>query len=188
MLKLVFASNNNHKLSEVRSILSGCEILSLSDIGCHADIPETAATLEGNSLQKAEYVWEHYHLACFADDTGLEIAALGGAPGVITARWAGEPVDDAANRRKALQLLQGESDRRARFRTVITLIAGGEVRQVEGCVNGKIGTEEQGEVGFGYDSVFIPEGYEQTFAQLTQEQKNAISHRAMALRELKKII
>ena len=165
-MKLVFASNNVHKLQEVRAILPEHEILSLEDIACHADIPETAETLEGNSLLKAQYVWEHYHLDCFADDTGLEIEALGNQPGVRTARW----------------------DRKARFRTVVTLIRNGKVEQVEGIVRGSIATAEYGNGGFGYDPLFIPEGYDKTFAELPAELKNTISHRARALQALKQIL
>ena len=187
-MKLVFASNNAHKLQEVRAILTGHTILSLEDIGCHADIPETADTLEGNSLLKAQYVFDHFHCDCFADDTGLEIEALGNQPGVYTARWAGEPSNPANNRKKALQELAGKDNRRARFRTVITLIRGGKIDQVEGIVRGRIAEAEYGNGGFGYDPLFIPEGYDKTFAELPAETKNAISHRARALQALTNIL
>ena len=187
-MKLVFASNNAHKLQEVRAILTEHEILSLEDIGCHADIPETADTLEGNSLLKAQYIYDHYHCPCFADDTGLEIAALGNAPGVYTARWAGEPSNPAENRKKALRLLQGQANRAARFRTVITIIRDGITEQVEGIVNGSIALSEAGDGGFGYDPLFIPEGYDRTFAELPAKVKNTISHRARALQALKQIL
>lgn len=187
-MKLVFASNNAHKLQEVRAILPEYEILSLEDIGCHADIPETAETLEGNSLLKAQYIWEHYHCDCFADDTGLEIAALGNLPGVRTARWAGEPSNPANNRKKALQELNGKTNRAARFRTVVTLIRDGKVQQVEGIVNGSIATAEYGNGGFGYDPLFLPEGYDKTFAELPTELKNTISHRARAMQALKQLL
>lgn len=187
-MKLVFASNNAHKLQEVRAILPEHEILSLEDIGCHADIPETAETLEGNSLLKAQYVWNNYHLDCFADDTGLEIEALGNLPGVRTARWAGEPANPANNRKKALQELSGQTNRQARFRTVITLIRSGQIQQVEGIVRGSIAHAEYGNGGFGYDPLFIPEGYDHTFAELPAEIKNTISHRARALQALKQIL
>ena len=187
-MKLVFASNNAHKLQEVRAILTGHTILSLEDIGCHADIPETADTLEGNSLLKAQYVFDHFHCDCFADDTGLEIEALGNQPGVYTARWAGEPSNPANNRKKALQELAGKDNRRARFRTVITLIRGGKIDQVEGIVRGSIAEAEYGNGGFGYDPLFIPEGYDKTFAELPAETKNAISHRARALQALTNIL
>ena len=187
-MSLVFASNNAHKLQEVRAILPEHEILSLEDIGCHADIPETSDTLEGNSLLKAQYVYEHYHCDCFADDTGLEIEALGNKPGVYTARWAGEPANPANNRKKALQELAGQTNRRARFRTVITLIRNGKVEQVEGVVRGSIAEAEYGNGGFGYDPLFIPEGYDKTFAELPAEIKNTISHRARALQALQNIL
>ena len=186
---MIFASNNAHKLSEVRSILSPRPVLSLSDIGFAEEIEETGATLEANSLIKAQAVvnWlakKGQEEWVFADDTGLEIEALGGEPGVRTARWAGEPVCDANNRKKALEELKGKSNRRARFRTVITLMKGEEMYQVEGIVNGRIETEERGDHGFGYDPLFVPEGYEETFAQLPETVKNSISHRARALQAL----
>lgn len=186
---MIFASNNAHKLSEVRSILSPRPVLSLSDIGFAEEIEETGATLEANSLIKAQAVvnWlakKGQEEWVFADDTGLEIEALGGEPGVRTARWAGEPACDANNRKKALEELKGKSNRRARFRTVITLMKGEEMYQVEGIVNGRIETEERGDHGFGYDSLFVPEGYEETFAQLPETVKNSISHRARALQAL----
>lgn len=193
-MKLVFASNNEHKLSEVRAIMPAhVEVLSLHDIGFEADIEETGTTLEANSAIKAQTIhhWLQTHSpsqpidGIFADDTGLEIDALNGAPGVYTARWAGEP---AANRRKALQELSSQTNRQAQFRTVITLIRGEEQVQVEGIVRGAMATEERGERGFGYDSLFIPEGYNRTFAELPAEVKNSISHRARALAELVKII
>lgn len=187
-MKLVFASNNAHKLQEVRAILSDHEILSLEDIGCHADIPETADTLQGNSLIKAQYIYDHYHCDCFADDTGLEIEALGNLPGVRTARWAGEPANPPANRRKALAELTGKTNRNARFRTVITLIRSGKIEQVEGIVRGTIAEAEYGNGGFGYDPLFIPEGYDRTFAELPAEVKNTISHRARALQALRQIL
>lgn len=187
-MRLVFASNNAHKLQEVRAILPEYEILSLEDIGCHADIPETADTLEGNSLIKAQYIWDHYHSDCFADDTGLEIEALGNQPGVYTARWSGEPSNPANNRKKALKELAGKTNRAARFRTVVTLIRDGKAKQVEGIVRGRIATAEYGNGGFGYDPVFIPEGYDKTFAELPAELKNTISHRARAMQALKQIL
>ncbi len=187
-MKLVFASNNAHKLQEVRAILPEHEILSLEDIDCHADIPETADTLQGNSLLKAQYVYDHYHCDCFADDTGLEIEALGNQPGVRTARWAGEPTNPANNRAKALRELAGQTNRNARFRTVITIIRNGNVQQVEGIVRGSIATAEYGNGGFGYDPLFIPEGYDKTFAELPAEVKNTISHRARALQALRQIL
>lgn len=196
-MKLVFASNNNHKLSEVRQILgSDCEIVSLRDIDFTDEIEETGATLEENSQLKADavvrYLAEHREIqvdGVFSDDTGLEIAALQGAPGVMTARWAGgEGHDDSANRQKALRLLQGQTDRRARFRTVVTLVRDGKMQQVVGTVLGSIATEEFGQGGFGYDPVFIPQGYSQTFAELPAEVKNTVSHRARAMEALKHVL
>jgi len=196
-MKLVFASNNKHKLSEVRQILpEQVEVVSLKDIGFVQEIEETGATLEENSLLKANAVWEWLKKnsllgavdGVFADDTGLEIAALGGAPGVRTARWASDEACDVNNRQKALRELVGVEDRTARFRTVVTLMQNGGIQQVEGVVNGRIAMKEDGERGFGYDPVFIPEGYEQTFASLSAKEKNMISHRGRAMEELKKIL
>lgn len=185
MISLVFATNNAHKLSEARAILgSDYTVQSLSDIGCHEDVDETADTLEGNSLLKARYVADSYHCNCFADDTGLEVEALGGAPGVHTARYATGHNDPVANRRKLLAQLQGNNNRRAQFRTAVTLIIDGKVYQCEGVVKGRIATSEHGEQGFGYDPLFIPEGYDKTFAELAPEVKNSISHRARALQNM----
>ena len=196
-MKLVFASNNQHKLDEVRQILpTSVEVVSLREIGFLQEIDETGETLEANSALKAREVWNWLVEkdliknvdGVFADDTGLEIAALNGAPGVRTARWAGDEAKDINNRQKALRELNGVTDRNARFRTVVTLIMGKEEQQVEGIVNGKISLYEEGEGGFGYDPVFIPEGYEKTFASLPTEVKNTISHRARAMEELSKIV
>lgn len=184
--KLVFATNNAHKLDEIRAILGDeIEIVSLADIGCHTDIPETADTLEGNALQKARYVYEHYHCDCFADDTGLEVEALNGAPGVHTARYAyPDRHDPEANTRKLLDALKEKSSRRAQFRTVIALILNGEEHLFDGRVEGSIATEKRGTEGFGYDPVFIPEDSGKTFAELGVEAKNRISHRARAVARL----
>lgn len=184
--KLVFATNNAHKLDEIRAILGDeIEIVSLADIGCHTDIPETADTLEGNALQKARYVYEHYHCDCFADDTGLEVEALDGAPGVHTARYAyPDRHDPEANTRKLLDALKEKSSRRAQFRTVIALILNGEEHVFDGRVEGSIATEKRGTEGFGYDPVFIPEDSGKTFAELGVEAKNRISHRARAVARL----
>ena len=185
-MQIVFATNNAHKLSEIRAIL-GCQmdILSLADIGCHDDIPETADTLEGNALIKARWVKERYGLDCFADDTGLEVEALGGGPGVHTARYAyPDRHDPVANIRKLLAELHDKENRAARFRTVIALIQGTDEHLFEGIVEGHITTEERGTEGFGYDPVFAPEGGEKTFAELGVEAKNNISHRARAVRKL----
>ena len=196
-MKLVFASNNKHKLEEVRQILpTSVEVVSLREIGFLQEIEETGETLAANSALKAREVWnwltEQDLLkdidGVFADDTGLEIAALNGAPGVRTARWAGDEAKDVNNRQKALRELAGITNRNARFRTVVTLIMGHEEQQVEGIVNGKIALQEEGEGGFGYDPVFIPEGYEKTFASLSAEVKNTISHRARAMEELRKLV
>ena len=184
--KLVFATNNAHKLSEICAIIGDkFEILSLNDIECFADIPETADTLEGNALQKAEYVYNNYGLDCFADDTGWEVDALGGRPGVHTARYAfPDRYDPEANTEKLLQELNGKENRRARFRTAIAYIRGGEKYLFEGVVEGEISTENRGYKGFGYDPVFIPENTGKTFAELGVEVKNQISHRARAVAKL----
>ena len=192
-MRIVFATNNAHKLSEIRQILGHrIEVLSLSDIGCHADIPETADTLEGNALQKAEYVVDHYHISCFADDTGLEVDALGGAPGIYSARYAGEGHDSEANMRKLLGELGENNNRKARFRTVIALITlDGDHREVntfEGIVEGQITHERHGDEGFGYDPIFQPDGYDKTFAQLGMDIKNHISHRARATEKLARFL
>ncbi|MBQ3121162.1 MAG: non-canonical purine NTP diphosphatase [Bacteroidaceae bacterium] len=180
-MKLVFATNNKHKLEEMRAILGGkVELLSLTDIDCHDDIPETADTLEGNALIKARYIYDKYGCSCFADDTGLEVDALGGEPGVYSARYAGENNDSEANMRKLLQNLTGKSERSAQFRTVIALIIEGEEFLFDGIVRGRISEERMGSAGFGYDPIFIPDGYEESFAQMAAEQKNAISHRSRA--------
>lgn len=186
MKKLVFATNNAHKLSEIRSITQGkVEILSLDDIGCHDDIPETAETLDGNAMMKARYVYERYGLDCFADDTGLEVEALGGAPGVHTARYAyPDRNDPEANTRKLLRELEGQTNRRAAFRTVIALIEDGRENCFEGRVDGYIAETERGTEGFGYDPVFSPEETGKTFAELGIETKNRISHRARAVAKL----
>lgn len=185
-MKLVFATNNAHKLEEVSAMLGDTfELLSLNDINCHADIPETADTLEGNARLKASFVYQNYGLNCFADDTGLEVEALGGAPGVYSARYAGgEGHDSEANMRKLLAELEGKDNRKARFRTAISLILDGKEYLFEGIVNGEITTEKRGDSGFGYDPVFRPDGYEQTFAELGHEIKNQISHRARAVQKL----
>lgn len=230
MKKIVFATNNLHKLEEIRQILgSSMEVVSLADIGCHADIPETADTLEGNALQKAQYVWNHYHMSVFADDTGLEVDALNGAPGVHSARYAeGTDHNSEANMEKLLRELNGKTSRTAHFRTVIALLlaeegdgAAAEATKeeatkeeatkaedasiaeaandaeaakapcttpkehlFEGRVDGTIATEKRGTAGFGYDPLFVPDGYDQSFAQLGTDIKNTISHRARAVEKL----
>ena len=186
-LRIVFATNNKNKLAEIRDMLSGSgiEILSLADIGCHDDIPETSPTIEGNALQKAMYVYDKYNVDCFADDTGLEVRALGGEPGVRSARYAGgEGHDSEANMAKLLANLDGKDDRRARFRTVIALVEGGSSTTFEGTVEGEITTERRGGEGFGYDPIFRPDGHAETFAEMGHEAKNKISHRAKAVAKL----
>lgn len=186
MRKLVFATNNAHKLEEIRAILGDkVEVLSLKDIQCDVDIPETAETLEGNAVLKAEYIYRHYGLDCFADDTGLEVEALNGAPGVYSARYAGgEGHDSEANMRKLLAEMEGKTNRKAQFRTAICLIEGGAEHLFEGVVKGEIIEEKRGASGFGYDPVFMPEGYTETFAEMGSEEKNRISHRARAVQAL----
>ncbi|MBO5922840.1 MAG: non-canonical purine NTP diphosphatase [Bacteroidaceae bacterium] len=184
-MKLVFATNNRHKLEEVRAILGNkIEILSLNDIDCHDDIPETADTLEGNALIKARYIHEKFGVDCFADDTGLEVEVLNGEPGVYSARYAGEDCNPEANMYKLLQNLTGENNRNAQFRTVIALIINGEEKLFNGIVKGTISREKMGNAGFGYDPIFIPEGFSESFAQMTSEMKNSISHRYRATEEL----
>lgn len=180
-MKLVFATNNKHKLQEVREILgSGVEVLSLNDIGCNDDIPETADTLQGNALIKARYIYNKFNVNCFADDTGLEVEALNGAPGVYSARYAGENNDSEANMQKLLHNLTGKSNRNAQFRTVIALIINGKEILFDGIVKGVITDEKMGNSGFGYDPVFIPKGYSKSFAEMSSEEKNSISHRYRA--------
>lgn len=180
-MRLVFATNNKHKQEEMSAILGDkVELLSLADIDCHDDIPETADTLEGNALIKARHIYNKYGCSCFADDTGLEVDALGGAPGVYSARYAGEENDADANMRKLLHNLTGKSERSAQFRTVIALIIEGEEFLFDGIVRGRIAEERKGAAGFGYDPIFVPDGYEESFAQMAAEQKNAISHRSRA--------
>ena len=183
--KLVVATNNAHKLEEIAAILGDeMELLSLKDIKCFADIPETADTLEGNARQKAMYIYENYGMDCFADDTGLEVEALNGAPGVYSARYAGDGHDSEANMQKLLHELQGKKNRKAQFRTAICLIQEGKEYLFEGIVKGEIIGEKRGGAGFGYDPIFVPEGYEQTFAELGNDIKNTISHRARAVEKL----
>lgn len=186
MKKFVFSTNNAHKLEEVRDILGEkMEVLSLKEIGCHDDIPETADTLEGNALQKARYIYERYHADCFADDTGLEVEALHGAPGVYSARYAGgNGHDSEANMRKLLADMEGMENRKARFRTVFALIVNGKEHLFEGIVKGTILKTRRGTSGFGYDPIFVPEGHTETFAEMGNALKNQISHRAVATRKL----
>jgi XTP/dITP diphosphohydrolase len=206
-MKIVFATNNEHKLSEIRAILGDAfEVVSLADIGCHEDIPETGQTLEENALMKAEYIYNKYHLSCFADDTGLEVEALDGAPGVYSARYAsmatvpagssaGISHDSEANMARLLRELANNNNRKARFRTVIAFIEKKDVcpcgctsikvvHKFEGIVDGEITREKSGAEGFGYDPIFRPDGYDKTFAELGADIKNQISHRARATQKL----
>jgi len=183
--KFVFATNNPHKLEEVTAILGRkIELLSMKEIDCNVDIPETADTLEGNALLKAKYIFDNYHLDCFADDTGLEVEALDGAPGVYSARYAGNAHDSEANMKKLLKEMEDVENRKARFRTVFALIVNGKEHLFEGIVKGEIIKIRKGSSGFGYDPIFIPEGYTQTFAEMGNELKNKISHRAVATQKL----
>lgn len=184
-MKLCFATNNQHKLNEIREIVGErIEIVSLKDIGCNEDIPEDQETIEKNSYQKARFVFDKYKVNCFADDTGLEVEALKDAPGVRSARYAGEPPDDHRNVKLLLKNLSGITNRKARFKTVITLINDQEIHQFEGIVNGFIAESRKGSHGFGYDPVFIPDGSERTFAEMTLVEKNKISHRYKAVSRL----
>ncbi len=185
MRKIVFATNNRHKLEEIRPLLDkAIDLVLLADIGCTEDIAETADTLEGNALLKARYVFEKYGYDCFADDTGLEVEALDGRPGVFSARYAGDGHDFEANMTKVLEELQGVENRSARFRTVVALILGGKEYQFEGIVRGQIIQARRGNEGFGYDPVFLPDGSNLTFAEMSLADKNRISHRARAVEKL----
>lgn len=184
-MKIIFATNNSHKLSEVQAVLgSDFELVTPSMCGITEDIPEQQPTLEGNASQKAHYIYDRLGANCFADDTGLEVEALGGAPGVHSARYATDGHDFAANNRLLLKNLEGVENRKARFRTVIALILDGREYQFEGVVEGRIATSESGLEGFGYDPMFIPDGYDCSFAEMSADEKNAISHRGRAVRKL----
>ncbi|MBT3612319.1 MAG: non-canonical purine NTP diphosphatase [Flavobacteriales bacterium] len=184
-MNLVFATNNPNKLSELQALVpDGIEILSLKDINCNEELPETNPTLEENALQKAQYVYQNYGFNCFADDTGLEIEALGGAPGVYSARYAGGECKAEDNMKKVLSKLKNEENRNAKFRTVIALIIKGEENLFQGECNGKITITKIGVEGFGYDPIFIPEGYEITFAEMSKKEKGAISHRGKVVEKL----
>jgi len=184
-MKIIFATNNQHKLHEVASLLDGrYTVLGMEAIGCTDDIPETADTLEGNALLKAQYVYDRFGENCFADDTGLEVEALDNAPGVYSARYAGEAKNSEANVQKLLNELKGKTNRKARFRTVIALIVDGEQHLFEGEIAGQISNAPRGANGFGYDPVFVPDGYDKTFAELDLKVKNSMSHRAKAAESL----
>lgn len=184
-MRIIFATNNSHKLEEVQAVLgSGFTLVTPRDLGITEDIPEDADTIEGNASQKSHYLYDRMGENCFADDTGLEVEALNGAPGVYSARYGGVAHDSARNVKLLLENMEGQSNRRARFRTVISLIINGSEHLFEGVVNGVITTEPDGEGGFGYDPIFIPDGYSETFATMGSEEKNLISHRAKAVRKL----
>lgn len=184
-MKIVFATNNAHKLAEVQAVLGDAyELVTPRMCGVEEEIPENQPTLEGNASEKSHYLRARTGLDCFADDTGLEVEALGGAPGVHSARYASDGHDFAANNRLLLRNLEGAANRRARFRTVISLLVGDEEHLFEGVVEGRIVERESGAEGFGYDPLFVPDGYDRTFAEMTTEEKNAVSHRARAVRKL----
>ena len=184
-MKLVFASNNKNKIQEIQALVPNIiQIVSLEEIGCIEDIPETADTIEGNAILKANYVTEKYGFDCFADDTGLEVDALNGAPGVYSARYAGEQKDANDNMNKLLSELSDKKNRKANFKTVIALNLNGKQNLFTGIINGKIIEEKIGTNGFGYDPIFVADGYEKTFAELTMEEKSTISHRGIAVKEL----
>jgi len=182
MMKIVFATGNENKVREISKMLDdSIELVGLKDIGCHEDIPETSLTIEGNAIQKAQYVFDKYGYDCFAEDTGLEIFALDMQPGIYTARYAGPEKNPDANMAKALRELKGELNRRARFKTVIAYMKNGKIQTFEGIANGSIAHEKMGDEGFGYDPIFIPENEKRSFAQMSGEEKNQISHRAKAM-------
>jgi len=184
-MEVCFATNNINKIKEVQAILGNeFRLLSLEEIGCKVELPETQATIAENSAQKARYVWENFGVACFADDSGLEVEVLNNEPGVFSARYAGLPRDDEKNIALLLKNLEAKTNRKAQFRTCITLITEKGEWQFEGIVRGEIIKQKKGENGFGYDPIFVPDGYKQTFAEMTAEQKNAISHRAIAVKKL----
>jgi XTP/dITP diphosphohydrolase len=184
-MKIIFATNNEHKVIEAQKAVGNNIILIMpKELGMEEEIPENGATLEANAEEKCRYVWERFHLPSFADDTGLEVEALGGAPGVYTARYAGESKESGANMKKLLRELSGKTERRARFRTSIALIMEGTLYRFEGILNGHIALSESGTGGFGYDPLFIPEGFDKTLAELSLEEKNKISHRGKSMRSL----
>lgn len=184
-MKLCLATNNAHKVEELQALLGDkFQLQTLNEIGCFDDIPETADTFDGNSLQKAMYVWERFQIDCIADDSGLEVDALNGEPGVFSARYAGEHGNHAKNIDKLLETMKGVENRAAQFRSVITLLIDGKPNFFEGIIRGKITHERHGEKGFGYDPIFVPEGYDRTFAEMTMEEKNPISHRGLAVAKM----
>ena len=185
MMKICFATNNKNKLKEIRFALEDSfEVLSLEDIGCYEELPENQETLEGNSKEKAQFVYDKYQIACFADDTGLEVDALDGRPGVYSARYAGPACDSEQNMQKLLEEMNTSTNRTAKFRTVITLITPEITQFFEGSAEGEITKQKSGSGGFGYDPIFSPKGYDRTFSEMTMEEKNAISHRGLAVKKL----
>jgi XTP/dITP diphosphohydrolase len=188
-MPICFATNNTHKIEEVKAILgNGFSLLSLNDVGCREELPEEQETIEGNSFQKASYVFNNYHVACFADDSGLEVAALKNAPGVHSAYYAGMQRSHDDNMALLVKNMTGEDDRHAHFKTVITLVSASGVHQFEGILKGMILTEKRGQGGFGYDPVFLPEGYSKTLAEMSPGEKNEISHRSIAVQKLIRFI
>ena len=184
-MQLVFATNNQNKLKEVQQMLPmSIQLLSLQDINCFDEIEETATTLEGNAKLKADYITKNFEYDCFADDTGLEVFSLGGKPGVYSARFAGEPANAENNMKKLLSELENKTDRKAQFRTIVALNLNGDYFEFEGICKGEIITEKRGEKGFGYDPIFKPEGYSESFAEMASEEKNKISHRGIAIQKL----
>ncbi len=184
-MKICFATNNKNKVAEISALLpDGFEVLSLQEVGCAEELPENQMTLAGNSLEKAQYLYDNYSINCFADDTGLEVEALDGAPGVYSARFAGEQRSSEDNMQLLLEKLANKKNRKAQFRTVITLILEGKIKQFEGVAKGEISKEKRGEKGFGYDPIFIPEGFSKSFAAMSSAEKNNVSHRAMAIKKL----
>ena len=184
-MKLVFATNNQNKVNEIKSLLGeGIEIVSLKDIGCNEELPETQETLEGNALQKARYVADNYNVNCFADDTGLEVDSLNGAPGVYSARYAGEQCTAEDNMTKILSELEGKENRKAKFRTIVALILNGKEHSFEGKIDGSLTRSKSGSDGFGYDPIFQPNGFDITFSEMSMAEKNAISHRGKAVAKL----
>lgn len=185
MIQLCFATNNRHKIEEIAQLVGNTfQIVSLQDIGCHEELPETHDTIEENAFEKAEYVWQHFNVSCFADDSGVEVEALNGAPGVNTAFYAGPQRDANNNMNLLLKNLEGHPNRSACFRTCIALIINGEKHLFEGRVNGRIIEQKQGSGGFGYDPIFMPDGFNKTFAEMTIEEKGVISHRGKAVQKL----
>jgi len=183
-MELVFATNNFHKITEVRALLKGFKILSLQDIGCYEDIPETQKTIKGNAIQKAEYVTKKYGYNCFADDTGLEVAILNGEPGVYSARYAGPTCNSVDNMNKLLTSMHNKVNRTAQFKTVVALVTLNDIKTFMGICKGKILAEKKGDSGFGYDPIFMPDGFDKSFAEMSLQEKSAISHRGKAIKKL----